>query len=1395
MLVTTLQATETTVSNTGSITAVNGDRIVAEFREQPSGYPTSVGQPVFWIDPSDSTTYLLNASGGVTNMSSRVGTRYLTSSLDGDWPGWDSGVMNPPTIGTDSEYLGGKAYLDFGNVGSYRALLFNPFTYDEAKGPVNVLRQIGTVIAVWGSSAGGGFLMHGAEGNDIGWHRGESNSNGGKSHFASPVGNGHMQDEAEYGFLRHHGFVTGPCHMGYDGKWEVLSLKGRSNGITARGIGGGDARSFMAWVSSGQKVGEMLIYDRLLTDDEIALVEMYLERKWFSRSRPGWNGDVRLGALKVNDSAANQTVTLDVPAGATLSVGRVEGGSHDGATLVKTGDGALSLNNSASYGGNVKLESGSLAFGELRAVPTVDQLPHDMYVRFDPSDAASLTTAEEDGKAYVANLSSLASAKYKTKTIQARALAASNRPQVLRDELGEGKDVLDFGPLTDATARKYLCFTTDDMSDAAPTLAAQDNVAVVFAVIGAQRGGGNLFDAQGFKRESSYVHTWWTRILYHGICSNPDLNAATHGSLWIDGMRRTPTTDGYDQAGYQVVAIQTPGGSCPTRIGWSSDASYGGGFRLGEMIIYNREMTEREIEDVQAYLSMKWLGKPTPGYAGAPAPTVPDIQSVSAEGDVAIDVAAGRTVRIGSLKVSGRLRKAGDGVLEVNNVTYFGAGNLVVEGGKVNTVAKSDVAAPAELAAKPSVHLDAEDLSTLDITEKDGRKYVYHWGGQDGSLGASTGGNNPPWIADEPAFQLPGKRVIDFGRYGDSWVRMLLDRPLYAIRHVYTVVGLQHGGGNFLGSCTGAPYNMASTIQYHQGLKTLPTGATTYNASIAGLLRDSDDSRGGKGGVYTNGVRVAFAEPVNTNCFMLVEMHSDGPCQAGGICYERSITDRCGGLIIGEMLVYERELTAREKQATRNYLMKKWFGREPQALPEPEPIAPQPRVAGYEVDGTLVETIVADADVTTLSGEGVFVKKGAGTLSLRDVSSFSGTLGVDAGTVCIAGVDAPVAPEFISEGVIYHADATRGITATTNANGVICVSEWASQAGDGVKAVRSGGDAGITSQKIVYDPDLAYMPTVDMDSNNACFMWKDVNGADKNIGGIRSVFWMIGSQRGGGFLLGGGRDANGELWHYWHRGIYYPNYPTLTPAYVGTTNLCELLHGAAQSELRTADWYRNGQPSGPGDHLSGKWDQLSMVLKDGANPVNADGLAFDGRSRKPSDAVCHEYNGHQRLAELICYDRCVTDEERAKIESYLRCKWHQGMHEVAENVTVNVAADATLVLGGAQRFAGLRGTGTVEGDISAMRLVADGAATAWPTVDGTFTIPEGVTVDFSNVDASTLPVEVKILTATSVAGYEFAKNVNCTGVALADGDKVNLRIRNGTLSAVIKPAGSLILVR
>ena len=104
------------------------------------------------------------------------------------------------------------------------------------------------------------------------------------------------------------------------------------------------------------------------------------------------------------------------------------------------------------------------------------------------------------------------------------------------------------------------------------------------------------------------------------------------------------------------------------------------------------------------------------------------------------------------------------------------------------------------------------------------------------------------------------------------------------------------------------------------------------------------------------------------------------------------------------------------------------------------------------------------------------------------------------------------------------------------------------------------------------------------------------------------------------------------------------------------------------------------------------------------------------------------------MAELIVYDRRVTDEEREKIENYLRLKWLFGAHPVAESVTVNVAANASLVLGGAQRFAGLTGSGMVEGAVSARVLAADGTATAWPMVNGTFTIPEGVTVNFSNVD-------------------------------------------------------------
>ena len=202
-----------------------------------------------------------------------------------------------------------------------------------------------------------------------------------------------------------------------------------------------------------------------------------------------------------------------------------------------------------------------------------------------------------------------------------------------------------------------------------------------------------------------------------------------------------------------------------------------------------------------------------------------------------------------------------------------------------------------------------------------------------------------------------------------------------------------------------------------------------------------------------------------------------------------------------------------------------------------------------------------------------------------------------------------------------------------------------------------------------------------------------------------------------------------------------------------------------------------------------------MIVTNDVMGANADGFAFDGRSRKPTGATNHEYNGHQRLAEVIIYDRAVTDEERRKIESYLDCKWYNGRHPYADNVTVNVAANATLDLtAGASRFGALTGGGTVEGDIALVTLGADGMAASWPTVEGTLTFQPGQNVALCNIDpsANLAGRRIKILSATAFAELENMRDAVFGGGDVGNRVVPHLTVRGNDLEVLFTRAGTVI---
>jgi len=86
--------------------------------------------------------------------------------------------------------------------------------------------------------------------------------------------------------------------------------------------------------------------------------------------------------------------------------------------------------------------------------------------------------------------------------------------------------------------------------------------------------------------------------------------------------------------------------------------------------------------------------------------------------------------------------------------------------------------------------------------------------------------------------------------------------------------------------------------------------------------------------------------------------------------------------------------------------------------------------------------------------------------------------------------------------------------------------------------------------------------------------------------------------------------------------------------------------------------------------------------------------------------------------------------------------------------------------GNAQSFASVEGAGTVSnGTLSVGTLLADGSASAWPSVDGTFAVGAGQEVQLANLgEPATLAGKtVKILSATAFAGTDNLGSAFFTG--------------------------------
>lgn len=299
----------------------------------------------------------------------------------------------------------------------------------------------------------------------------------------------------------------------------------------------------------------------------------------------------------------------------------------------------------------------------------------------------------------------------------------------------------------------------------------------------------------------------------------------------------------------------------------------------------------------------------------------------------------------------------------------------------------------------------------------------------------------------------------------------------------------------------------------------------------------------------------------------------------------------------------------------------------------------------FTADATLAGAVsgtVSVAEGKTVrfgSVAGPFTKTGAGTAVLG-WGDAGAEIHVAEGAVEAGEVSAPP-----PRGLSAWLDATAAASLTTNEAGV--VSNWADRRGGTFAAVQESGH-----QLPVWTANaLNGLPVLDFGR----MAESNVEGDDRMMAfssprtEIRTVFWVIGSKNGGGFLLGDSQALDGSKRHF-HRGGNF-----------GMTTNAPLWGSEWQDKgvVRAGETWVNGEAvDGTTTGLSGAYDLVGWRISgtDDADGKSA-GATWLASCYAADKNANYRLNGGQELGELLIYTNRLTDAERDAATAYLARKW------------------------------------------------------------------------------------------------------------------------------------------
>ena len=487
--------------------------------------------------------------------------------------------------------------------------------------------QIRAVFMVVGSQEGGGILLGStAAENTYDFYRGawsDYNRN-----ILSTSSSSYLQN----GNFYINGNAADPVNTGYNGYFQLIEA--HPTGPVRASAFAGDRFANVGNGNGCQRIAEMILYTRELSDQERLDTAEYLMQKWLNRPVP-----YETSCSQVSEFSSDEAFEVALTeTNDCLDVARLDAGGG----MVKSGDGTVILRSADLSGQLLDVQGGRVI---LHAGDLSSRVPDDAWMHVDASQTNTITYSVVNGTNMVTKWEH---ADGGSTWAQIRTTATRPPPLLVTNALN-GLPVIDFREYTPSLTSTDQCFL--EFSEACA------DIREVIMVFGSEYGGNTLLGT----KNGAQRHFIRTRDNY----TAPMLS--TSASLYLrkgetrkNGEFVDPVSTGLS-GGFDVVSFSTVVGGVYSDAFANDVYAACGGQQLGEVFIFDRTLTLGERLDTEAYLMKKWKGVTLPGYESSV------VGSVAIAANAVVEV-------IGDLSVSGL---SGSGTVD---------GNVILEDGAVISV-------------------------------------------------------------------------------------------------------------------------------------------------------------------------------------------------------------------------------------------------------------------------------------------------------------------------------------------------------------------------------------------------------------------------------------------------------------------------------------------------------------------------------------------------------------------------------------------------------------------------------------------------------------------------------------------------------------------------------------